>query len=78
MKTRDIATIVGAVMRLSGIPLMLWGPTKEHFYIGLALLMSGEVGPIGRALIPTNPPDRPEARSHKKKPHVTTRSYSSE
>ena len=51
MTTRDITTICGVVMRLAGIPLIIWGPTKETFYIGIALLMSGEAGPLGRALL---------------------------
>jgi len=54
MSSKDITTICGVIMRLAGIPLIIWGPTKEAFYIGVALLMTGEVGSIGRALLPSN------------------------
>jgi hypothetical protein len=47
---RDVATICAFGARLIGLALVLWGPTKEAYYTGLALAAGAEPSVL-RAII---------------------------
>jgi hypothetical protein len=47
---RDVATLCAFGVRLIGLVLVIWGPSKESFYTGLALAAGAEPSVL-RALI---------------------------
>lgn len=52
MSSRDIATICATVLRLAGVGLLIWGPNKETWAIGVTLVMGADVTNFGKSFFP--------------------------